>query len=105
MSTFLKLRTKIEKILQLPAEDGDLYFNNTKIPVTLAAKEYLLQVGDICTNLAFVEKGELRMFYVTEEGKEINIEFFFENDFVTSYQSYIQQKPSKYYLQANTPCE
>ena len=105
MSTFLKLRTKIEKILQLPAEDGDLYFNNTKIPLKLEAKKYLLQEGDTCSNLAFVEKGELRMFYVTAEGKEINIEFFFENDFVTSYQSFIQQRPSKYYLQAITPCE
>jgi CRP/FNR family transcriptional regulator, anaerobic regulatory protein len=105
MSTFLKLRTKIEKILQLPAEDGDLYFNNTKIPLKLGAKEFLLKEGDTCTNLAFVEKGELRMFYVTAEGKEINIEFFFENDFVTSYQSLIQQRPSKYYLQAITPCE
>ena len=101
----LKLKAKIEKILQIPIEDCDLYFSNSKIPLTLSAKEYFLKEGQICKEMAFIEKGELRMFYITEEGKEINVEFFFENNFVASYQSFLHQTKSKYYIQAISDCE
>lgn len=101
----LKLKSKIEKILQVPVEDCDLYFSNSKRPLKIPAKEYFLKEGQICKHMAFVEKGELRMFYITEEGKEINVEFFFENDFVASYQSFLSQSKSKYYVQAISDCE
>lgn len=101
----LKLKTKIEKILQIPIEDCDLYFSNSKIPLKIPAKEYFLKEGKICEQMAFIKKGELRMFYITEEGKEINVEFFFENDFVASYQSFLRQTKSKYYIQAISDCE
>ena len=102
---FSKLRDKIEKIMQVPVEDDDLYFSNSKILLKLAAKEFLIVEGEICSKLAFIQQGELRMFYKTQDGKEINIEFFFENDFVTSYQSFIKQRPNKYFIQALTDCE
>lgn len=101
----LKLKNKIEKIIQNPVEDCDLYFSNSKIPLKIPVKEYFLKEGTVCQQMAFIEKGELRMFYITEEGKEINVEFFFENDFVASYQSFLQQTNSKYYIQAISDCE
>ncbi len=39
------------------------------------------------------------MYYLSE-GKEINTHFSFENQFVVDYDSFIQMKPSRYYLQA-----
>tara|TARA_R110002049_G_scaffold33375_4_gene109752 strand:- start:5709 stop:6293 length:585 start_codon:yes stop_codon:yes gene_type:complete len=101
----LKLKTKIEKILQKPVEDCEQYFSNSKFPLKLAAKEYFLREGHVCKQMAFIEKGELRMFYITERGKEINVEFFLENDFVASYQSFLSQAKSKYYIQALSDCE
>ncbi|WP_339727637.1 Crp/Fnr family transcriptional regulator [Maribacter stanieri] len=100
-----KLKAKIEKILQIPVEDCDLYFSNSKIPLKIPAKDYFLKQGQICKEMAFIENGELRMFYITEEGKEINVEFFFENNFVASYQSFLHQSKSKYYIQAISDCE
>ncbi|OAB80004.1 Crp/Fnr family transcriptional regulator [Cochleicola gelatinilyticus] len=101
----LKLKSKIEKIAQVPVEDCELYFSNSRIPLKIPAKKYFLTEGQVCKKMAFIEKGELRMFYITDEGKEINVEFFFENDFVASYQSFLHQSKSKYYIQAISDCE
>jgi len=100
-----KLQAKIERILQVPVRDCDLYFSNSRIPLGIPARGFFLKEGQICDQMAFVGKGELRMFYITKEGKEINVEFFFENDFVASYQSFIRQAKSKYYIQALSDCE
>jgi CRP-like cAMP-binding protein len=61
--------------------------------VTLAKGEYLLTEGKVCKQLYFLEQGALRGFY-NLEGKEITYWFGFENDFVTSFHSFITQKPS-----------
>jgi CRP-like cAMP-binding protein len=61
--------------------------------ITLAKNEYLLTQGQICRQLYFLEKGALRGFY-TLDGKEITHWFGFENDFVTSFHSFISNEPS-----------
>lgn len=66
--------------------------------VTLAKNEFLLTEGKICRHLYFLEQGALRGFY-TLEGKEITHWFAFENDFVTSFHSFITQQPSVENLQ------
>ena len=49
--------------------------------------------GRVCRHLYFLEKGALRGFY-NLEGKEITHWFGFENDFVTSFHSFITCKLS-----------
>ena len=66
--------------------------------VTLAKNEFLLTEGKICRHLYFMEQGALRGFY-TLEGKEITHWFAFENDFITSFHSFITQQPSVENLQ------
>ncbi len=55
--------------------------------------EYLLTEGKICRHLYFIEKGAVRGFY-TLDGKEITHWIAFENDFVTSFHSFITQEPA-----------
>ena len=66
--------------------------------ITLAKNEYLLTENQICRQLYFLEKGALRGFY-TVDGKEITHWFGFENDFVTSFHSFITQEPSVEHIQ------
>jgi CRP-like cAMP-binding protein len=61
--------------------------------ISLAKNEFLLQEGKVCKQLYFLEKGALRGFY-NLEGKEITHWFGFENDFVTSFHSFITQEPA-----------
>jgi CRP-like cAMP-binding protein len=56
--------------------------------ISFSKNEYLLTQGQVCRNLYFLEKGALRGFY-NLDGKEITHWFGFENDFVTSFHSFI----------------
>jgi CRP-like cAMP-binding protein len=61
--------------------------------VVLPKNEYLLTVGKTCRHLYFLEKGALRGYYDLD-GKEITHWFAFENDFVTSFHSFITEEPA-----------
>jgi CRP-like cAMP-binding protein len=61
--------------------------------VTLSKNEFLVQEGKRCRHLYFVEQGALRGYY-NLEGKEITHWFAFEQDFVTSFYSFITEKPA-----------
>ncbi|MCA0396434.1 MAG: Crp/Fnr family transcriptional regulator [Bacteroidetes bacterium] len=59
--------------------------------LTLPKYELLVEQGKTCRHLYFLEKGALRGFY-TLDGKEVTHWFGFENDFVTSFHSFITQQ-------------
>ena len=59
----------------------------------LAKNEYLVAGGKTCRHLYFLQQGALRGYYILE-GKEITHWFAFENDFVTSFHSFITQQPA-----------
>ena len=61
--------------------------------VVLSKNEFLVTEGKICRHLYFLQKGALRGFY-NLEGKEITHWFAFEEDFVTSFHSFITQQPA-----------
>ncbi|MEP7317793.1 MAG: Crp/Fnr family transcriptional regulator [Panacibacter sp.] len=61
--------------------------------ISLSKNEYLLTEGNVCRHLYFLEKGALRGFY-NLDGKEITHWFGFENDFVTSFHSFITRQPA-----------
>lgn len=62
-------------------------------------KEFFLSERKICKEIGFINSGAFRIFYLSE-GKEINTQFIFENQFVVDYDSFLQQKPSRYFIQA-----
>jgi CRP/FNR family transcriptional regulator, anaerobic regulatory protein len=62
------------------------------------AKNYFLTEGKICQEIGFINKGCFRTYYLSD-GKEINTHFTFENEFVTDYDSFLQEKPSRYFIQ------
>jgi len=70
------------------SEDAENALHHCFTKITLAKNEYLLSEGKVCRNLYFLEKGALRGFY-NLDGKEITHWFGFENDFVTSFHSFI----------------
>ena len=66
---------------------------------TYKAKEYFLSEGEICHDIGFINKGCFRKYYLSN-GKEINTHFAFDQEFVTDYDSFLQEKPSRYFIQA-----
>jgi len=71
--------------------------------IVLSKNEYLLKEGQISRHLYFLEKGALRGFY-NLDGKEITHWFGFENDFVTSFHSFITNEPAVENIQLIEGC-
>lgn len=66
---------------------------------TLEPGEFLLQQGNTCRHIAFIESGLLRLYYLND-GKEITNCFCRENTITTSYKSLITQAESDIAIQA-----
>lgn len=71
-----------------------------KIP----SKTILLEEGEIARNLYLIHKGCLRLFFCNA-GKDMTFQFFFEGDFVASFDSLYKRTPSLFSLESIEPSE
>lgn len=62
--------------------------------------EIILDHNEVCKHVYFVNKGLMRCYYFTPEGREITGEFFTENKFLTDYFSFSTQQKSTSAFQA-----
>lgn len=69
-------------------------------PKKIRKKQYLLQEGNICRHLAFVEKGLLRSYNVDEKGIEHMIHFAWEGWWMADMLSFLSNEPSTYHIDA-----
>lgn len=70
------------------------YFEEMALP----KGELIVTQGNVCRHMYFLQKGALRGFY-NLDGKEITHWFGFENDFFTSFHSFITGEPAVENLQ------
>lgn len=61
--------------------------------ITLDKGGFLVEESKTCNRLFFLERGSVRGYY-NLDGKEITHWFGFESDFITSFYSFITEKPS-----------
>jgi len=61
--------------------------------------DILLEEGHVCREFYFIVRGYMRSFRL-ENDKEVNVKFYFENDFAADFESFKYEAPSKYYLVA-----
>lgn len=64
---------------------------------------FVLQQGDVCRHFTFVVSGCLKMYAVDKSGKEHNLQFVAENDWITDLGSFYSEKPSGVYIEAMEP--
>lgn len=56
--------------------------------------EFLVREGEICRNVSFINRGMVRLYYVSPEGKEICTGFVGSNEYVSEYSSFLTQSAS-----------
>jgi CRP-like cAMP-binding protein len=83
---------KLDKFLSLGKEES------------LSNGNYYIEFDQVCDKVSFIKKGFVRFFHVNK-GEEITRDFLFENNFITSFKSYITGQPSEVYIQALDDCE
>ncbi|MDA9775203.1 Crp/Fnr family transcriptional regulator [Algibacter sp.] len=62
--------------------------------------QVLIKEGQVCNKLYFIEQGLGRSYYLKEDGKEITQWFSGAGKFMASVDSFFNQSPSFYYLEA-----
>lgn len=68
-------------------------------------RQFILQEGDVCTHYVFVVEGCLKMYKVDENGKEYNLQFAAEADWIADIGSLHNERPSKLYIEAVEPSQ
>jgi len=68
----------------------------------IASRTTLLNEGEISNYMYFVKKGCLRLWF-NNEGKDITFQFFFEHQAVSSFESFLERKPSMFTLESIEP--
>ncbi|WP_020532634.1 Crp/Fnr family transcriptional regulator [Flexithrix dorotheae] len=66
-------------------------------------KSFYLQAGDVQKELGYVSMGLLRRYYIDHRGSEITTGFVKENEYVTDYPAFLQQRKTKYHIQCLEP--
>ena len=70
-----------------------LIVKNCLTPKRIAKQQFLLREGEVCKNVAFINRGCLRYFYTKDE-QDVTGYLFFENSFITDYYSFLTQLPA-----------
>lgn len=101
---FELLFEKINDKVQLTAAEQEAckqYYTIKK----LRKRQYLLQEGEVCKYVTFVNKGALRRYTVSEKGDEHLLQFAFEGWTIADLYSFITGEPSTSCIDALEDCE
>lgn len=93
ISSLIKLSVELEKEILSVSK-----------PVSVAKDSVLVKNGERCKHLYFINKGIVRGFYF-DNGKEITHWFAQEDDFATSFYSFITNQPSPETIATLEDCE
>ena len=63
-------------------------------------KQYILEEGEICRNLTFINKGLLKAYRLDEKGNEHITVFGWEGWWISDFKSFVNQQPSTLYIDA-----
>ncbi len=89
----------IDQVVNL-TKDEKLSVEKYFIVKSLAKGELWIKEGQYCNHIAFINKGILRIFYNDRDGNEISCYFMHENNFISSYTSFLTLTPTKENIEA-----
>lgn len=94
----MRLKEHLLSIVEFPEEDLQDILSSFTMEI-LEKNTTLAKAGVICNTLYYIEKGVARSYYYNAEGKDITAWFFNEGNFLTSLESFFQQKNSAYHIE------
>jgi CRP-like cAMP-binding protein len=93
---FLK---SIQSRIQLSDEEFQTIRKNV-IPKKVRKRQFILNAGDVCEYIVFVERGLLRSFADDKEGGEHVMQFACEGGWISDMGSFLTREDSKYNIEA-----
>ena len=89
----------VEKHISLE-ENEQAYFMGLLSEERVPKKEFILQEGQPCQYISFVNSGILRAYFLNKEGKESTIMFAMADWWITDMFCFIHQRPAMLNIQA-----
>ncbi|UKJ08809.1 Crp/Fnr family transcriptional regulator [Solitalea lacus] len=100
----IELIEHLQRFVAVEETEKDQILSSVSFKI-VKKKEYLLTEGQLCTCIYFVIRGCLRVYLITESGLEQITQFAIENWWVTDYDSFENQSPSQFFIQATEDSE
>ena len=94
-----RLLKSIAEKVSVPQEELQLC-KSFFTPKKLRRRQYLLQEGDVCNRVAFVEIGALYSYSIDAKGIQHIIQFAFEGWWIADLYSFLTKEPSKLNIEA-----
>jgi CRP-like cAMP-binding protein len=92
LSDYLKNIAKLSDSLE---DDLKILFE----PKEFSKGDHLFKEGEICRRMYYIEKGLVRVYYYSVNGKEITAWFSAENSLITALDSFYYHKPTHDYCE------
>jgi CRP/FNR family transcriptional regulator, anaerobic regulatory protein len=99
----LQILQSIKSIVSLNESEEEAFIKILELK-QFKKKAFLLQQGQICNKISFINTGCMRLFYEIE-GVENTVQFFFADRWYTDYESFLTGNPTIENLQALENCE
>ena len=74
-------------------------------PLQLNKNDFFVRESEYAQQIGFLKKGVVRAFFLNQEGKEYNKQFFVDSSIIGAYTSLLTKQPNKIAQQALTDCE
>ncbi len=74
-------------------------------PIRLRKNDFFVQKNEYAKHIGFLQTGIVRAFFLNQQGKEYNKQFFVGPSIIGAYTSLLTKKPNKIAQQALTDCE
>ncbi len=101
MSEFLAYINKINIIKEDTFKELQKCFR----PLQLRKNDFFAQEGEHAQHVGFLKKGIVRAFFLNQDGKEYNKQFFVGPSIIGAYTSLLTKQSNKIAQQALTDCE
>ncbi len=95
-----QIREYFKQIVRINDSDWEIFSSKLK-KTEFPKNTTVLAIGKTEKYLSFIEKGSIRLFIPKVEN-DLTFSFRFKNEFVSAYDSFLRQKPSKYQVETLT---
>ncbi|MCF6361122.1 MAG: Crp/Fnr family transcriptional regulator [Cyclobacteriaceae bacterium] len=89
----------INQIINLNENEAKI-INQYFVSKILKKGDLFIKEGQYCNNIAFISSGTVRVFYTDENANEISCFFMNENNFISSFTSFLTHTPTKENIEA-----
>lgn len=94
----------VNQCLSLTPQELELFHSLLKLK-RVRKRTYLLQEGEVCDFEAYIVKGCIRTYFLSDDGTETILSFAIEDWWVSDLYSFTEQKPSNMFIETIEECE